>query len=152
MNLSILSVVRFWSYVDIGAPDECWPWQRSRMPRGYGKFQAEKRRWYSHRVAFALVHDGEEPPEVCHSCDNPPCCNPAHLFAGTRRDNVADMIAKQRGPSGEAHPMHRLTSSDVNQIRSEYATGAITQKELASRFGVKFQHISQIVLGKRWSS
>ena len=93
---------RFWSYVKVGRPDECWEWQGAGKPRGYGNFRLKS---YTNatasRVAYAIAN-GEEPGQllVLHSCDNPPCCNPAHLWLGTDLDNSNDKIAKGRFRSG----------------------------------------------------
>lgn len=88
----------FWARVDqSGGPNACWPWMGYRTPRGYGRLYCGSRTpVYAHRVACALAH-GPIPPgmDACHKCDNPPCCNPAHLFPGTQDDNIQD--AKRKG-------------------------------------------------------
>jgi len=91
--------------------------------------------------------------QVLHRCDNPPCCNPAHLFLGTQADNIADMIAKRRGGavSGEAHYRAKLTADQVSAIRARYAAGE-TQVALAREFGVSQTNISRIVRGTTWVS
>jgi hypothetical protein len=87
---------RFWSKVDVGEEDDCWEWTGYRY-RKYGRFNFESVSRLAHRVAWILLH-GPLPDEqkVLHSCDNPPCCNPLHLFVGTQTDNMQDMIAKGR--------------------------------------------------------
>jgi hypothetical protein len=86
------------------APDECWEWTGARFPYGYGHIAGspklgEPRNLYAHRVAYELGF-GPIPKGlfVCHSCDNPPCCNPKHLWLGTALDNARDRDAKGHGP------------------------------------------------------
>lgn len=95
----------FWSHVDRRGDGECWPWKASRSPRGYGVFRLRYQQWRAHRLAWTFSN-GPIPSGllVLHRCDNPPCCNPKHLFVGTSADNTADMIAKGREASGDRHP------------------------------------------------
>lgn len=91
---------RFWSHVDRIWDDEtfCWEWQGSVTgPNGYGQFTIGGRPWGAHRIAYVLEH-GPIPPGavICHSCDNPRCCRPEHLFAGAQHDNNDDKVAKGR--------------------------------------------------------
>lgn len=76
-----------------GRDDECWEWNAAKTAGGYGTY----RRFGSHRVAYYLA-TGIDPgdAQVCHRCDNPSCCNPAHLFIGSHGDNMADKVAKGR--------------------------------------------------------
>src|SRR4051812_25042735 len=114
---------RFWSKVAIRGPDECWPWQRAKESSGYGRFRWNGRSALAHRVAHMLcngaIEGGRRGPVVMHSCDNPSCCNPAHLSVGTHADNVADKQAKDRQPCCEVHYKTRLTSDEVRQIRAD---------------------------------
>jgi hypothetical protein len=87
---------RFWARVDRRQPSECWPWRGS-FNAEYGRIKMEGRNYIATHVALAL--DGRPVTlgtEACHSCDNPPCVNPAHLFAAPHLDNVRDMVAKGR--------------------------------------------------------
>jgi hypothetical protein len=80
-----------------GGPDACWPWT-GRTEGGYGRLWFKNKHERAHRVAWALANNQPVPDGmvVCHRCDNPPCCNPADLWLGTRTDNNADRDAKGR--------------------------------------------------------
>ena len=100
---------RFWPKVQINGPNECWPWMAFRLPKGYGTISlgsAKSGKAYAHRVAFFLTH-GRWPNIGRHSCDNPPCCNPAHILDGSRSDNARDSVSRgrwgYRGMPGNAH-------------------------------------------------
>jgi hypothetical protein len=98
-------VEAFWSKVDVRGPGECWEWKGYRDKRGYGRFGINRRVVLAHR--FALELSEGLPLEAgecsCHHCDNPPCCNPAHLFRGTHAENMHDCKAKGRMATGERH-------------------------------------------------
>lgn len=89
----------FWAQVHKSG--DCWEWKGKRYPSGYGRHS----KFYAHRVAYELVH-GPIPAGmfVCHRCDNPPCCNPAHLFLGTPEDNAKDRERKGRGGAKKREP------------------------------------------------
>lgn len=106
-GLSPRIIDRFLSKITIGQPNQCWLWQAGRFAKGYGMFNAGRDAYgtqdtrYAHRVAFQLATGIEPGPlVVMHSCDNPPCCNPAHLSLGTQRDNLRDASAKGRLRTG----------------------------------------------------
>lgn len=97
------TIARFWPKVDVRTPDECWEWKACRNTHGYGrvsgkKIGGKKHRLGAHRVAWMLANGADSTwgLHVLHKCDNPPCCNPDHLFLGTQADNMADMTAKGR--------------------------------------------------------
>lgn len=148
---------RFWAKVAKRGETECWEWQGSRSRKNYGLFFMPGRgrnggKDYAHRVAYVLstgpIADGEI---IMHICDNPPCCNPSHLVAGTRVDNNLDRDGKGRAGwlSGEASPSAKLTESDVIEIRRLAAEG-VSQFILADQFGVQQPQISRIVRRKSW--
>lgn len=145
-------IARFWSKVDqSGGPDACWPWTAGCFDRGYGAFGHGGKTLKAPRVAFFLTH-GYWPEFGCHHCDNPPCCNPAHLFDGTPGDNTRDAAAKGRmcRTSGEDRWTSKLTDAQVMEIRNRYAVGE-TQEAIAGDYGITFQNVSWIVRGKSWS-
>jgi len=96
---------RFWRKVDRRGPDECWPWTGGKTPCGYGLIRSSGHGHLrqTHRVSWILAN-GSIPRGMCvlHSCDNPPCCNPAHLWLGTHAENMADRDAKGRGTTTAA--------------------------------------------------
>lgn len=87
------TAVDFWARVDIRGPNDCWLWKGGLKSKGYGNFGHNKS---AHRYAYEQTYGPALKPCICHHCDNPPCCNPAHLFEGTNADNVADRVRKGR--------------------------------------------------------
>lgn len=149
---------RFWIKVQVieQDPDACWEWQAYRNPLGYGVVgTSQGQTALAHRVAYELHHGVEIPAGqlVCHTCDNPGCCRPDHLWAGTNADNMADMVAKGRGraPKGTASPNAKLAEDDVRSIRQRYAAGNVTQQALADEYGVTQRVISLIVLNRSYT-
>lgn len=89
---------RLLAKIAVGGPAECWPWTGTRNDLGYGILRVTGKNVRAHRFAYELASGRPIPVglEVCHRCDNPPCCNPAHLFLGTQGDNVRDAASKGR--------------------------------------------------------
>lgn len=87
----------FWSRVRKGDASDCWEWGSYRDRDGYGKFKTDGAPRAAHRIAYELANGvALADLHACHSCDNPPCCNPAHLWAGTCLENRRDSVAKNR--------------------------------------------------------
>jgi hypothetical protein len=138
--------------------DECvvWPFTLDRY--GYGRITHMGMRT-AHRAMFAMVY-GDVPAghEVMHSCDNRACINPKHLSSGTHAQNMCDMAARGRATGGiwkvdnrgERHPKARLTEKIVSEIRVSYAKKKISQRELAERYSVSRQAISDIIRNVTW--
>jgi hypothetical protein len=143
----------FWARVDrSGGPDACWPWRGAFSGNGYGTVKWERKQQGAHRVAYILAH-GPIADDVLirHKvCDNPPCCNPAHLKPGDHLANHADMDEKGRrnAPRGE-RSLSPLTEADVRAIRHARAEG-VPLLTLAHRHGISISSISAIALGKTW--
>ncbi len=135
-------------------PDKCWEWTGARDYKGYGRFRLggdEKKRG-AHRFAY-LYFVGHVPDEmfVLHKCDNPACCNPAHLFLGTAADNMIDKTRKGRNnaPCGERHAFAKLTDQAVRKIRERLHQGEL-QHTIATDFGVSQTTVSNIACGRKW--
>lgn len=152
MELTAKDIERFWSMVNKNGPDGCWIWtgavfkdSRPNVRRpGCIRIGGKSRRAYD--VAWEIEH-GQVPDgyEVCHTCDNPLCCNDEHLFLGTHADNMRDMIEKGRGGQ------QKLTIAQVQEIREKYATGEYSHGDLAKQYNVSDANIGLIVQGKTYS-
>lgn len=161
-------VVRFWLSVNKRGPDDCWLWTGATRGNGYGTFTVNRRSVGTHCFSYQLAYGAYSRQLcVCHNCpngDNPLCVNPRHLFLGTRRDNMLDMWAKGRGPTGERHGMRRhperrageqcsyarLTAVQVIAIRARYQPGGAAACELATEFGISRATVHDIVARRRW--
>jgi hypothetical protein len=143
---------------------DCLVWTGTCRPDGYGVMSDRGRVRRVHVVAWE-AENGPVPSGRCvlHRCDNPPCLDPRHLFLGTRRDNGEDRHAKGRtvlhpenlmpgyhGPTGERHHKAKLTDADVLEIRR--LSGSMTQRALATRYGVAQSSIWAVVNGLTWST
>jgi hypothetical protein len=139
----------FMNNVDVRSKSECWPWKRRVNKFGYGCVSYNGKEELAHRVAFAIANGGKFPDtHACHSCDNPPCCNPAHIWDGTHRQNMDDMMAKNRRnpPVGERNRGAKLTEEDVTLIRSLQDRDAT----VAARYGVSPSTIRRVRTGAGW--
>lgn len=133
----------------------CLEWQGQRLRSGHGRIwsRGEQRQVLTHRAAWEAAN-GPIPDGmfVLHRCDNPPCCNPGHLFLGTQADNMADMAQKgrRRGRlTGEVNPKARLSAANVAEIRRLSSAGVV-QREIAARFAVDRSTVGRIVRGQLW--
>jgi hypothetical protein len=136
---------RFWSRVDIRGPDDCWPWKGGRRVRGYGGLVFEGKPRLAHHVSFRLTY-GRWPDYSRHSCDNEPCCNPAHLLEGTHADNMADKVQRGRQARGETLSKGGFTDRDIVAIRADPRSN----KQVAEAYGVDSARISRIRSRKLW--
>lgn len=132
---------RFYTYVDVRGPDECWEWVGNAI-NGRANFNFDKYTVIAARFIWWFTTGiWPEELEVCHSCDNMLCVNPKHLWLGTQKDNIQDSISKGRmassGTRGATHRGHYLlTEEEVREIREKYAAGGSTQIQLAEEYGV----------------
>jgi hypothetical protein len=145
---------RFWAKVDIRGADECWPWVGARHGKGYGHVRVGGKIQKAARVALTLSGQPANLGDVqaCHACDNPPCCNPKHLFWGTPGDNSRDRTAKGRqfipDNRGSRHGMSKLDEAKVRDIRSSNED----DQTLAIRYGVSAAQIYNVKRGHSWKS
>lgn len=141
---------RFWSRVNIGSADECWEWQGSRNKFGYGTVNIQNLASKAHRAAWFFTYGRLPALCILHSCDNPACCNPAHLREGTHQDNSDDKRIRGRQAYGEQVKRGHLTNINILAIRSAYRLRNATQIALASQYQVCRQTIADIVHRKTW--
>ena len=134
----------------------CWEWHKPGK-YGYGVVWYKNKNWQAHRLAYHLLA-GKIPKNkmVCHSCDNKPCCNPTHLWLGSARDNVVDMINKGRkAPThGELSAMAKLNNYQIRAIRKYHSKHSKTRiwgcKKMALKYKVSREEIGRIVRGLNW--
>jgi len=124
----------------------CWLWLASVDKDGYGQFLYGKR---AHRYSYEY-YNGVIPAGVCvlHKCDNPSCVNPEHLFLGTNRDNINDMVNKGRSLSGIKNPAAKLTEDDVSNIRNDLRPIRIIAKD----YNVGKSQIHNIKTNTSWTT
>jgi len=144
--------VLFWIKVAVGTKGKCWKWLASKGVGGYGQFRVGKRMVKASHVAYYLSK-GRWPPkglEVCHTCDNPSCVNPDHLWIGTRLENARDAVAKgrYRGLKGSKNPSAKFSDATIKlvfKLKKQGYTNASISRELK----ISTTHVSNLINGKR---
>jgi hypothetical protein len=136
-----------WSKVDIRGPDDCWPWKGHRNHQGYGRTWINDVAYYAHRVIYDLANPGvieRKGPRshadkgfIRHKCDNPSCCNPAHMETGSNQDNMDDKVKRNRQNRypGCTGPRCKLNEEQVRELRALKAKG-MSNHDLANRYGI----------------
>ena len=159
VSWDVSPVDSFMSKIKMGAIDECWPFMAYVHREGYGQFRFNTGRRArvipSNRMAW-MVFVGTDPGDlfVCHTCDNKLCVNPRHLFLGTPRDNVMDMMRKGRnyvqvGPRGYHW---KLNQEQVDLIRDAHGRLGQTVSQLSRKFNVSRSTIGRIISHQTWKS
>lgn len=140
----------FWRKVDkTGGPDACWPWQGAVTTHGYGCFKFTPGRGGrvlgAHKIAYMLTK-GEVPAglQIRHACDNPVCCNPAHLSIGTRKDNAQDCVKRGR----RSFAPKKLTLDIAREIRALH--GKASSGQIAKRYNIDQSYVFQIWSQQAW--
>lgn len=148
-------ITRFWFYVDTGNENECWEWERSKDGGGYGVFTTHKYgREKSHRISY-LECVGEIPEGlmVLHTCDNPSCCNPKHLFLGTNQENMDDKVKKNRqsrlfgGDNGRC----QMSEKNIMSMRKDYRSGNFSYSDLVYKYKISQTQVARIIKRESWA-
>ena len=146
---------RFNSFSECYNMQDCCEWIGTRDSKGYGIFSIRHKLFKAHRVAYALFYKSlDNNLKCCHSCDNPSCVNPHHLWLGTQLENIEDRGIKGRTRAGhllgEDNPKSKLTEADVLEIREIYNPNTWSTRVLAERFKVSQTKIRQILTREAW--
>jgi len=146
---------RFWAKVNQGLPHQCWIWIGAVARRSgifHLKIRGKRKMISAPRFAYFLRHGKHLSSKLyaCHTCDNPLCVNPAHIFAGTSQDNSTDMVLKGRSCAGPLNRGAKLTSQQVQDIRKRYKHRSPDNRALVAEYGVDRHTISRIGLGYTW--
>ena len=142
----------FWSKVDKCAAGGCWEWMGYINRDGYGRFG----KGTAHRASWIINNGGIPKGEghhgmcVLHTCDNPKCVNPRHLFLGTMGDNMRDKGCKGRAPHGTDHDRAKMTPEIVRAVRRRYVPRKVSAQMLADEYGVGQQAIDKVLRGITW--
>jgi hypothetical protein len=134
---------RLWEKIDKRGPNDCWPWTGCHNRYGLIHGWREKN-ILAHRAVFALTHTINDTMVVRHSCDNPLCCNPNHLLAGTQQDNMHDMM--ERGRGSKPPLISKLSEQQVRAILGDHRLHRV----IAAEYGISKHTVGAIKAGGRW--
>ncbi len=141
--------LRIESRVSINTLTGCWEFPIAKGGR-YGKLSVRNKSVSSHVAAYRAYHGDTRGLQVLHKCDNPPCCNPEHLFLGTQKENIADARQKGRFPNGERSGPAKLTQVQVVQIKAHLAEAKLSLRRIGELFGVSAGAVFGIKSGVNW--
>ncbi len=158
------ALTRFWEKVE--KTPSCWLWVGG-LSKGYGIFSYQRKSLRAHRVSLSLVQDLLPEKVVCHRCDVRNCVNPSHLFQGSQKDNVQDMIKKGRGAkqnwtreqrkvfsesiTGAKNPNSKLYPAAVQAMREIYKDKLLSGRKIALLFGLDHSTVGSILRHETWT-
>jgi hypothetical protein len=158
VNFTPEQLAKFWSRVK--KTESCWIWTGHKLVSGYGLISLNGIRGptiLAHRMSWE-IHNGEPlgKRKACHHCDNPPCVNPEHIFAGSQRDNIMDMVRKKRqnfenNVRGERCHLSKLKEQQVIEIRNSIPSSGRGSARIARKYGVSRDLIRLILRRKIWT-
>lgn len=139
----------FEEYIDKSG--DCWLWTDSVNKWGYGVIHKSGTTIFPHRMMWEKANGRSAKGfVVMHKCDNPRCCNPAHLSLGTHHDNQMDKVAKNRQAKGERNGSSILKEEQVIEARNLYASGKFRYIDLAEKYNVSRDTIQKAIRHIYW--
>lgn len=150
-----ITLKRFWGKINILNNNDCWEWNAAKTIDGYGRFKIAGKNYSPHRLVYETFFCNiPDKMDICHKCDNPSCCNPNHLFLGTRSDNMKDCYTKGRSLHilkmeklrGEETKQAKLTNEMVLEAKRLYSLG-IRGEKLCSKFPVHKTNLYRAIRG-----
>lgn len=141
---------RFHSKVAVGSSDECWEWTACVKSNGYGEMVLWRGRGEAaHRIAWVLEF-GDIPAGmcICHECDNKTCCNPSHMFLGTHKDNMEDMVSKGRHNPVFGQRSDKALTTRLVMIAKQMRAAGAKQTDIAAHIGASQSWVSEVLRGK----
>lgn len=147
---------RFKRWIVVDPITLCWIWQGAIDRDGYGRttaYKNGKKRSITSAQACWVLKNGPIPPGngILHDCDNRPCSNPDHTYAGTAQQNVDDRVSHGRSFKGSGNPHRKLSATDVRLIRARHVLGGITLAAVSRLYGVRYNIIGKIVRRMHWT-
>lgn len=141
--------LRFESKID--KTGDCHLWLAATWSKGYGQFTLNGKNHRAHRVSYQNYNGDVGDKQVLHSCDNPRCVNPEHLYLGTNQENRTESYDKGRGNTGSKNGNAVLDEQKVSEIRRLWRTGDYTKAELSRKFKISPSVMGGLVKGKGWA-
>jgi hypothetical protein len=142
-------LIEEWFWTQTKPNGDCLDWTLETNNQGYGHFTWDGENWRTHVFSWLVTNGSTNGLQVLHRCDRPMCVNPDHLWLGTISDNMRDKVEKGLQARGFALPHTKLSDDDVRELRLLWATGTLSQQEIASQFRITAPYVSLIVNMKR---